>query len=98
MKEIRKAAIKAREPVLSDIEPTSNDGGQAQKMDAQHSEIEQLKAERDALKAQRQPLTDAEIEELERWVEFKETGKPERIALTLLVRRVEAAHGIGGDA
>jgi hypothetical protein len=46
---------------------------------------------------QRQPLTDEEIEELERWVEFKETGKPERIALTLLVRRVEAAHGIGGD-
>ena len=46
---------------------------------------------------QRQPLTDAEIEELERWVEFKETGKPERIALTLLVRRVEAMHGIGGD-
>jgi hypothetical protein len=46
---------------------------------------------------QRQPLSDEEIEELERWVEFKETGKPERIALTLLVRRVEAMHGIGGD-
>ena len=48
MKEIRKAAIKAREPVLSDIEPTSNDDGQAQTVDAQHSEIEQFKAERDA--------------------------------------------------
>jgi cell division protein FtsB len=42
-------AIKEREPVPSNIAPVSNDDGQAQKMDAQHSEIEQLKAERDAL-------------------------------------------------
>ena len=33
MKEIRKAAIKAREPVLSDIEPTSSVSGQAQTVD-----------------------------------------------------------------
>jgi hypothetical protein len=81
------AAIKEREPELSDTAPVSNDAGQAQKMDApepiihkhewictgameygvcrcihcgawnhevdaQHSVIEQLKAERDALQAE----------------------------------------------
>jgi hypothetical protein len=45
-------AIEERKPVLSNIEPTSNDDGQPQKMDAQHSEIARLKAERDALKTE----------------------------------------------
>jgi hypothetical protein len=39
-------AIKEREPAPSNIEPTSSDAGQPQAVDAQHSEIEQLKAER----------------------------------------------------
>ena len=59
--------IKDREPVLSNIEPTSNDGGQAQKMDAQHSEIEQLKAERKAASVNMNPSLMAHSMTLRDW-------------------------------